>query len=431
MKVDAAVFAALVAVAFAQNLNHVDSTPFHPDETRWLNRGQYIRDVLDPFGDQWGQHYLTEGQPPGGSYLMGLGLLVQGRPLRPNGVWDFNQDEVWNIRHGNMPSQADLSAGRRTSALAGALTVGVVYLLGSILTNRIGGVAGALAFAAHPLAVHLASQALSDAFLALSLASVALAAACFALRPTWLRAILLGGALGWGALVKLSPLPLAFVLAAYGVVAALRPGARRLDRDAGLRLLALPAVAVGAFVVGYPHLWPDPLVRPLRLFVIRAASMQVQGQNVSGVAVSGPIEAVGRAWTHLGEQFTLSGRLADATPGLGWIPPQVDVVVAIAGAAALLAVAVRGGAVAPATLVALTLFGEAGIVLAGLRADYARYYLPLVLVGAVGVGVLAGSAADTIRWTGRGACSRHGSRRRPPSGLDDAATSAHTPAMRG
>jgi len=86
MKRDALIALALVALAAWLNLSDLRLTPFHPDETRWLNRTHYLHDLADPFGPTWTDGYLTRGQPPLGSYLMGLGLLAQGRDLTTNGV---------------------------------------------------------------------------------------------------------------------------------------------------------------------------------------------------------------------------------------------------------------------------------------------------------------------------------------------------------
>src|SRR5688572_6025456 len=100
-------------VALAINFHHVEKTELHPDETRWLNRAHYLDDFLDPFGPTWQDYYLTRGQPPGGSYLMGLGLLVQGQPRDTVGVWDFNygltwvrgETPGWNEQAGATPSE--------------------------------------------------------------------------------------------------------------------------------------------------------------------------------------------------------------------------------------------------------------------------------------------------------------------------------------
>lgn len=149
MRRDVLVAVAVFALALWQNLAQVPDTSFNPDESRWLHRAHYLRDVIHPFGPTWKPGYLTRGQPPLGSYATGIGLLAQGRDLATNGSWIYTcqegvcrtgfQERAENVAAGNVPSAADLQAGRRTSAVVGALTALVVYLLGARLTNRTGG----------------------------------------------------------------------------------------------------------------------------------------------------------------------------------------------------------------------------------------------------------------------------------------------------
>jgi hydrogenase/urease accessory protein HupE len=44
----------------------------------------------------------------------------------------------------------------------------------------------------------------------------------------------------------------------------------------------------------------------------------------------------------------------------------------------------------------VVLLGQAALIVGGLRVDYARYYLPLVFVGTVTTGILAGLIGMTI-----------------------------------
>jgi hypothetical protein len=404
---DLILIVALIAVSLTQNLAQVDATEFHGDETRWLNRGRYLQELFAPRSLTWSDHFLTRGQPPGGSYLMGVGLLVQGRPLEPNGIWVFDVEHLWNIRHGNMPTQADLTAGRRTNAVVGALAVCVVYLLGCQLTNRLGGVAGALALAFHPLMIQLSSQALADAFLVLVLALTALAACRLADRPTWPRALLLGALLGLGGLIKLSPLLLAIPLAGLGGVLLVRPHlpwtllrgtpgstAGRL----GERLLPLPIVAFTAFVAGYPYLWPDPIDRTFHLFAFRVREMALQQEVYSQMlAIRSWEEAVERIINTLGERFSVAGRLGEVAPLLAGVPALLDLFLAVGGMGALMWLTWRRGPTSPQALASLVVFGQAALIIGGLRVGYERYYLPLVFVEAVAIGVLAGVAVSAVR----------------------------------
>jgi hypothetical protein len=405
MKRDLLLIAFLIAVSLAQNLAQVATTPFHPDETRWLNRGRYIQEVLTPRSVTWSDHFLTRGQPPGGSYLMGLGLLAQGRPLEPNGIWDFKYGDLWNIRHGNLSTQTDLTAGRRINAIVGAVAVGIVYLLGRRLTTRLGGVVGAAMLAFHPLMIQLSSQALSDTFLVLVLALTVLAACWLADRPTWPRALLLGTLIGLGGLVKLSPLLLTLPLAGLGVLLLLRPHlpwprlrgtpdptAMRL----GQRLLPLPVVAFTAFVAGYPYLWPDPMGRTYHLFAFRTREMAHQAAIWPGVAIGSREEAVERIWSTLGERYSVTGPLAEVAPLFSGVPSTLDLLLAVGGIGALLWLIWRHGPASPHSLAGVVLLGQAALIVGGLRVDYARYYLPLVFVGTVTTGILAGLIGMTI-----------------------------------
>ena len=99
---------AMFAVSLAINVSYVKSTELHPDETRWLNRAYYIGSFDDPYGESWQDYYITRGQPPGGSYLMGIGLWLQGQSIRPNGVWDFHHSSEWNEASGAIPTDAEL-----------------------------------------------------------------------------------------------------------------------------------------------------------------------------------------------------------------------------------------------------------------------------------------------------------------------------------
>jgi hypothetical protein len=405
MKRDLLLFTILIAMSLAQNLAHVTITPFHPDETRWLNRGRYIQEVLTPRSVTWSDHFLTRGQPPGGSYLMGFGLLAQGRPLEPNRIWHFAFDDLWNVHHGNMPAQADLTAGRRTNAIVGAFAVGMVYLLGRWLTTRFGGIVGAVTLAFHPLMIELSSQALADTLLVLVLALTALAACWLAYRPTWPRALLLGALLGFGGLVKLSPLLLAVPLAGLGGLLLVRPhlpwprfrgtpdlAAMRL----GERLLPLPVIAFTVFVAGYPYLWPDPISRTAQIFAFRTREMAHQAATWPGVAIGSREEAVGRIWSTLGERFSLTGRLVEAVPHFGGLPYTLDLLLATGGIGALLWLIWRHGPASPQAVAGLILLSQAALIVIGLRVDYARYYLPLVFVGTVMIGVLTGLIGMTL-----------------------------------
>ncbi|MBA3379125.1 MAG: phospholipid carrier-dependent glycosyltransferase, partial [Chloroflexia bacterium] len=266
----------LFALSLYQNLGNMDTVDFHRDEARWINRAYFLGDLVDPFSDTWSEYYTTRGQPPLGNYLMGVGLLLQGRDLDTNRVWDFSYDEEWNIRSGAYPDLADLNAGRRTNAVVGAFVVVGVYAVATLLTNRVGGVAAGLFLSIHPLHLRLSSQALSDELLALTIVVSFLAAYRFARKPALGSGLFLGAMLGLGGAAKLSPLLISLPLAAYGGVWLLlrvwttgSRGVRWKPARFGWLLMLQPPIAFATFVAVNPFLWPNPLQRSFAQFNFR------------------------------------------------------------------------------------------------------------------------------------------------------------------
>ncbi len=112
----------LFALSAWQFLVTVDDAPRHRDEARWIHRAIYLRELADPLSPYWdeatwlrrgaglGERNRLRAQPPLASYLVGVGLLAQGRDLTTNGSWIMERDEAWNIERGNAPDAADLAA---------------------------------------------------------------------------------------------------------------------------------------------------------------------------------------------------------------------------------------------------------------------------------------------------------------------------------
>ena len=78
------------------------------------------------------------------------------------------------------------------------------------------------------------------------------------------------------------------------------------------------------------------------------------------------------------------------------MPLALDLVLALGGIGALLWLIWRRGLASPQAVAGLILLSQAALVVIGLRVDYARYYLPLVFVGSVLSGVLAGLIGMTV-----------------------------------
>jgi len=392
-------------VAFWVNLSAVATTEFHRDEARWVHRANFLEELGNPTGEFWRESELMIGQPPLGSYLMGLGLTLQGRDLDTNGFYDFHFGPDWNRRHGTMPDEADLAAARRTNSVVGALIAVCVYLIARGLSNAVAGVAAAALLVPHPLSIYLSSLAGSDALVTLLVVLAALVAMMLANRPTWPRAILLGVLLGLGGSAKLSPLGLAIVLAAAGTILVIHSwrgsgwGARH-DGLLGWRLLVQPALAAATFIASFPYLWPAPIHRTRELLQFRAIEMYNQGVLWSELNVDGPVDALGRIGNWLGDIDSVTGQLFEFIAGLfgiAWRPMEFDLVLAIIGALILLVAAIQHGLGSRWAMAALVLGGQVALIVFGMRADFSRYLLPVLTATAVCGGLVAGTVWDLAR----------------------------------
>lgn len=423
----------VLIVALQQNFSDIPKTRFHPDESRWINRAVYVRDAMHPLSDAWEERYLTRGQPPGGSYVTGLGLLVQGKDLDANGPWHFNfggeSNIWWNVARGNMPSWEYLEAARRTSAVIGAVTALLLFLIVTRITNAAGGLVAGVFFAVHPLSVYLSTLAVSDAAFTCMIALSTLVGMMLAAKPTWPRAILLGVILGLGASTKLSPILLAVALAGVGVAFAASPWLNRVPpfrwlytrvpgasteraRRLGWMLIAQPVVAFLFFFVTYPYLWPSPIDRTRSLFAFRTAELANQQRIWPKASIDSRLEAFGRTWTMLEDRFSASGKVIGqiaSALGRDFSERGIDLPIAISGGVVLLALAVRRGVTSPSYMAMLIAGGQAALIIGGLRIDFDRYYLPLVFVSGIGIGVVSGAL-----WTGMARLARRSSSRATP-----------------
>ncbi|CAN5745998.1 hypothetical protein BH24CHL4_BH24CHL4_14290 [soil metagenome] len=416
-----AVLAVLVfGFSYWDSSSQLRSSPFHPDESRWINRAYYLRKTLDPLGPAWSDRYLIRGQPPMGSYVTGLGLLAHGRDLNTNGPWDFQygfeSNAAWNVTRGNMPAEGDLIAVRRTNMVISAFTCVALFLIVSQLTNLAGGVAAAVFFAVNPLNQYLATLATSDAVFTCFVALSVLAAVWLAKRPSWWRALLFALAMAAGASTKLSPLALAVGLGIAGAVLLLDPWLRqlptfgrawswisRVEHDTGRRLgwmLAVQPVLVAMlFVMSYPYLWPAPIERTRILFEFRRFEMTNQAGFWPQAAIGSRVEAVERTWQNLNDRFSSSDRIVtvigDAL-GLNLSGLQIDLYLAAPGILFLVYLAWKNGIASPHALAAMTVVGQSALILGALGVDFNRYYLPLLFTAAMGVGFFIGCIGEWV-----------------------------------
>jgi hypothetical protein len=373
---------------------------FNPDESRWLSRAHYLAALTDPFGPTWADQYMTRGQPPLGSYAMGIGLLAQGRDLETNAPWDFSLTWEENIALGHKPVPEDLAAGRRTSAALVALTaVALIGVARVFLTMPWALGVGAL-FAIHPFTSYIGSIAMSDALFGLSIALSAWAAAAFARCPRWRRAVLVGVLLGLGGATKLSPLTVAAGLSAAGVlsfaVATVRR--RRFARDEAayaVRGIAIAVAALLTFIASYPYLWSNPIAHTRHLFAFRVEEMAAQSSDWPVMAVPSRVEALRRVNVNFTERYNLSALLIAVLGGPRTVsmPRQVEFLIPLLGLVLMAGMAVRDGPYSPRALVLAVLGGQVLVTILGMRSEFDRYHVPMALLGAVAAAVALESLA--------------------------------------
>jgi hypothetical protein len=371
-------------------------TPHWADENDYLITSRYFlhlfveRDLSSP---EWDDNYWTHTQPMVPRYLIGAWLWWRGYDLYDMpGRYDLTNSLQENQRKGRVPEDVLLQDARAPSVLFAAGSVSLLFLLGSALAGPLAGLAAAAFALGSPFVQEHMVRAMPEApllfFFELTLLLALLGTRQDGtLKPSW--AMGLGVALGLALASKLTAvLSLAAVLGWIGVivVASLRSRGAGPSLATHLRPWALAlAVALVVFVASDPHLYRDPLTHTIHLFEQRAKEEQARQREVPRLAVRAPLDRVGRV---------LNGSLVVGTfTGSRGVP--LEAALAIGGAIVL---SVRGwqrwregnlGAEALTLLTATVFF--AGIA-ANLYLDYARYYVPTVMLGAL----LGGVAVDAL-----------------------------------
>ena len=425
-------------VALWQSSADLHTSAFHPDESRWVNRAIYLEELKQPLSNFWQDRYLIRAQPPMGSYVIGLGLLLQGRDLHTNGPWDFQYGFenaiTWNVSHGNMPAYDDLIAARQWNMVLGALTCVMLVLIVGMLVNWVGGAVAGLFMAIHPLHIYLSTLAVSDAMFTTFVAFAVLSAIWLARKPTWGRSVLLAVALGMGAATKLSPLFIAVGWTAYAFVLFLDPWLRSrerfgkawglisrrelgTERQLGWKLLVQTGLVGTFFVLVYPFLWSDPIGRTKIIFDFRRYEMDNQASFWPQAAIGGPFEAIERTWQNLQDRTSSSGRiftwLGDLA-GRDWSGYGVDLFLAIPGLVVLVYLAWKNGIASPQMLGMLAIAAQSVLILFALGVDFNRYYEPLVFTTAAAVGIFIGWLAGLV-WNAARSYNRQRSDAAPAS----------------
>jgi Dolichyl-phosphate-mannose-protein mannosyltransferase len=413
-------FGALIVafVSLWQSSEALHTSFFHPDESRWINRSDYLSELGHPLSSFWSDAYLIRGQPPMGSYITGLGLFIQGQSLNQNQPWNFsfgNDGDIdWNVTHGAMPNASVLLDARKTSIAISLLLCLTTYLIVMLLSNWIGGVVAGAFLGIHPLTVYLATLAVSDMAFTWIVALSVLTSIWLVRRPGWFRTLLLGLTLGAGASLKLSPIFVSIGLAAVGGLILATPFAQKIrplrwlwnhlaaetppNRRVAWMLISLPFIASFVFVASYPYLWSDPVGRTQVLFDFRRAEMASQSRIWGDQAIKSRPEAVERTWNMLEHRYSTSGKIlakltikgVDANGN----ESGYDLPFALAGVLIFIAIALKRGFRTPHLMALLVLGGQTLIIILGINIDFNRYYLPIAFFFAIGLGVGAGSVID-------------------------------------
>lgn len=403
----------LFLIGFGWYLSGIEEQDYHLDESRWINRAHYLVDLSDPFGPTWNHQYLTRGQPPIGSYSIGLGLLVQGNDLDTNPAYDFRRSREWNQEHGTFPSNSDLMAGRRWNALLGGVSAAVLYLVVRSLTNPIGGCAAVLFFLANPLEIWYNRIALADTTLTLTLALLYLATIHFMRRPRWWLAISMGILIGLGGGNKFTPLALCIPLAGIGGLLLVRSWWFRWKQPTlkhamfwrlpplshvGWMLVSTPFVAIFTFVASYPYLWPDPVRRTMYMLKFRQVEMDTQYRLNPHFQTDSPAESMQMTYDVLGSTWSSTlqifqwfnlDRIADLASSL-------DLWLALAGIVLLTVIGIRKGLRSPELAIAALIVFQLITIILSMRVAFERYYLPIMIGEFVAIGCFIGYIAAPL-----------------------------------
>ena len=392
---------------FAFYLSGVEEQDYHLDESRWINRAHYLTDLADPFGPTWNHQYLTRGQPPVGSYSIGLGLILQGHDLDTNDAYDFRRTRAWNEQYGTLPSNEDLMAARRWNSLLGAAAASVLYLVVRNLTNPTGGIVAAIFYLANPLEIWYNRIALADSTLTLTLAFLFLATIHFMRKPRWWLAIAIGILIGLGGGNKFTPLALCIPLAGVGGLLWLRAWWFRRKHpqlesesfwrlpafsDMSWMLLSTPFVALATFVLTYPYLWPDPIRRPLWMLDFRQAEMDNQYRLNPHFQTDSPLESLAMTYETLGDTWSSTLQIFQwlHLDKVGDILSSADLWLAMAGIALLTFIGFRKGLRSAELMVAALIVFQVATILLSMRVAFERYYLPIMFGEFVAIGCTVG-----------------------------------------
>lgn len=389
----------------------IEEQSYHADESRWINRAGYLEDLADPFGPTWNHQYLSRGQPPIGSYSIGLGLVLQGRDLETNPAYDFRRPAEWNSAYGTYPDDGDLMAARRWNAFLGAVSAAIIYVVVRQLSNPVGGIGAAVLLLANPLEIWYSRIALADTTLTLTLALLYLGTIAFMRKPRWWLTIAIGILIGFGGGNKFTPLALSVPLAGIGGLLLLRAWWYRLRNpevtstsfwrlpaftDMSWMLISTPFVSLATFVVSYPYLWPDPINRTMYMLNFRRMEMDNQYRINPHFQTDSPWQSLQMTWDVLGNTWSSTLQVFRwlGMEQVGDVLSGTDLWLAIAGIALLTIVGIRKGLRSAELVIAALIVFQLATIILNMRVAFERYYLPIMFGEFVAAGVTIGYIAS-------------------------------------
>ena len=429
------------ALAAGVLLWRAERVGYNTDEGQHVATAGYFRLVFlegTLGGPAWDETYWTLTQPSLPRYILGAAIWLSGNPLPPLDTEHrirevrgpdreryldprtyADERRLAQERQVERPRPAVLAAARVPMALLGAGAVALLFLVGRALGGTVAGLVAALGLLAAPLALTLLPRAHAEApllfFTLLGLLlGVHAARAATAMgtsvvngdapvgahgvrprhpdggdartpcAPTVLLGLLCGLATGLAAASKLTAV---LGLATLGAFAAWALVTRPLVGGAATRTWrwSAPAAIVGlaTFVAVNPFLWPDPAGRT-------AAMLRFRQQELFGQRALSPENAVPESLS-VRAGLLLRRTLMEEAPLAARTGLPLDAPLALVGAWVLARDALRarraGGLLGPEALALAWIAAFAAGTIPNLGINWDRYYLPIVALGLVPVGV--------------------------------------------
>lgn len=150
--------------------------PFHPDEsTQIFMSKDFDRYLIDPIEMSWEpSSYLSSTtryrmlDAPLTRYLIGLGRKLSSVPAQPVD-WDWSASWNENQQNGALPNDDFLNIARLSVAIFFPLELILIYRLGSMLSNKFGGLAAILIFGTNALVLLHTRRAMAESVLVFSI----------------------------------------------------------------------------------------------------------------------------------------------------------------------------------------------------------------------------------------------------------------------